>query len=357
MKYWVYYSFMRQIILDDKVINEDSQPFVIAEIGHNHQGNIETAIKLIAVAAESGASAAKFQKRNNKKLFVPSLYNEIYNSENSFGETYGAHREALEFGIKEYKICISEAKKCGISFFATAFDIDSANFLNELKMPIFKIASGDIQNLPLLKHIAAFRKPMIISTGGANLQMIDTAVDTIQQFHNEFAILQCTASYPAKYEHLNLRVIPSLRERYPNNIIGYSGHDNGIAMALVAYTLGARVIEKHFTLNRTMKGTDHAFSLEPQGMQKMIRDLTRTSVALGDGVKSVFELEKAPVRKMGKMIVAAQDLSAGHILTELDFEYRSPADGLPPAMSHLLLEKSIAHSIKKYEPITLENLV
>lgn len=357
MKYWVYYYFMRQIILDDKVINEDSQPFVIAEIGHNHQGNIETAIKLIAAAAESGASAAKFQKRNNKKLFVPSLYNEIYNSENSFGETYGAHREALEFGIKEYKICISEAKKCGISFFATAFDIDSANFLNELKMPIFKIASGDIQNLPLLKHIAAFRKPMIISTGGANLQMIDTAVDTIQQFHNEFAILQCTASYPAKYEHLNLRVIPSLRERYPNNIIGYSGHDNGIAMALVAYTLGARVIEKHFTLNRTMKGTDHAFSLEPQGMKKMIRDLTRTSVALGDGVKGVFELEKAPVRKMGKMIVAAQDLSAGHILTELDFEYRSPADGLPPAMSHLLLEKSIAHSIKKYEPITLENLV
>jgi sialic acid synthase len=357
MKSGVYYSFMRQIILDDRVVNEDSPPFVIAEIGHNHQGNIETAIKLITAAAESGASAAKFQKRNNKKIFIPSLYNEIYNSENSFGETYGAHREALEFGIKEYKICISEAKKCGISFFATAFDIDSANFLDELKMPIFKIASGDIQNLPLIKHIAAFRKPIIMSTGGATLEMIDTAVKTIEQFHNEFAILQCTASYPAKYEHLNLRVIPSLRERYPNSIIGYSGHDNGIAMALVAYTLGARVIEKHFTLNRTMKGTDHAFSLEPQGMQKMIRDLNRTSTALGDGIKGVFELEKAPIRKMGKMIVAARDLSVGHILTELDFEYRSPADGLPPAMSHLLLGKSLAHQIEKYEPITFENLV
>jgi N-acetylneuraminate synthase/sialic acid synthase len=128
-------------------------------------------------------------------------------------------------------------------------------------------------------------------------------------------------------------------------------------MAVVAYALGARVIEKHFTLNRTMKGTDHAFSLEPHGMQKMVRDLTRTSVALGDGNKVVFELEKAPIRKMGKMIVAAQNLSEGHVLTELDFEYRSPADGLPPSMSHLLLGKSLAYPVKKYAPITLENLI
>jgi N-acetylneuraminate synthase/sialic acid synthase len=348
---------MRQIILDNKVVNDDSQPFIIAEIGHNHQGNIETALKLIASAAESGASAAKFQKRNNKQLFTPSLYNEVYNSENSFGKTYGLHREALEFGIEEYKICISEAKKCGITFFATAFDLDSANFLNQLNMSTFKIASGDIQNLPLIKHVAAFKKPMIISTGGATLEMIDAAVKTIRLFHNEFAILQCTASYPAMYEHLNLRVISSLRERYPDNVIGYSGHDNGIAMAVVAYTLGARVIEKHFTLNRTMKGTDHAFSLEPKGMQKMVRDLNRASEALGDGNKITYDLEKSPVRKMGKMIVAAENLPAGHILTELDFEYRSPADGLPPSMSHLLLGKSIANPIVKYEPITLDNLL
>ena len=348
---------MRQIILGDKVINDASQPFVIAEIGHNHQGNIETAIKLITAAAESGASAAKFQKRNNEKLFIPSLYNEIYNSENSFGKTYGLHSEALEFGIKDYKTCISEANKLGISFFATAFDIDSANFLNELKMSTFKIASGDIQNLPLIKHIAAFKKPMIISTGGATLEMIDNAVKTVRLFHNEFAILQCTASYPARYEHLNLRVISSLRERYPNNVIGYSGHDNGIAMAIVAYTLGARVIEKHFTLNRTMKGTDHAFSLEPQGMQKMVRDLSRASTALGDGYKTVYELEKSPIRKMGKMIVAARNLPAGHILTEQDFEYRSPADGLAPSMSDSLLGKSLVGPIEKYAPITLEDLI
>lgn len=347
---------MRQLILDNKIVNDDSQPFVIAEIGHNHQGNLETALKLITAASESGANAAKFQKRNNKKLFVPKLFNEIYNSENAFGETYGLHREALEFGIEEYKTCISEAKKSGITFFATAFDTDSADFLQELKMPAFKIASGDIQNLPLLKYIATFDKPMIISTGGATLDMIDAAVKTIRNFHNNFAILQCTASYPAKYEHLNLRVISMLRERYPENVIGYSGHDNGIAMALVAYTLGARVIEKHFTLNRTMKGTDHAFSLEPQGMHKMVRDLNRASVAMGDGNKVIYELEKSPVRKMGKMIVAARNLAEGQILNESDFEYRSPADGLPPSMSHLLIGKSLSHAIDKYSPINLEDL-
>jgi len=348
---------MRQIILDSKIVNDDSQPFVIAEIGHNHQGNLETALKLITAASEAGASAAKFQKRNNKKLFIPKLFDEIYNSENAFGKTYGLHREALEFGIEEYKTCISEAKKSGITFFATAFDTDSADFLRELKMPAFKIASGDIQNLPLLKHVATFDKPIIISTGGATLEMIDAAVKTIRNFHNNFAILQCTASYPAKYEHLNLRVISMLRERYPENVIGYSGHDNGIAMAVVAYTLGARVIEKHFTLNRTMKGTDHAFSLEPQGMQKMVRDLNRASVALGDGNKVIYELEKPPVRKMGKMIVAARDLAVGQILSESDLEYRSPADGLPPSMSHLLLGKSLSHAIDEYSPITLEDLV
>lgn len=348
---------MRQLIIDNKAINDDSLPFVIAEIGHNHQGNIETAVKLITAAAESGASAAKFQKRNNRQLFTPSLFNEIYNSENSFGKTYGLHREALEFGAKEYRICIAEAEKCGISFFATAFDIDSADFLHNLNMSTFKIASGDIQNLPLLKHVASFKKPMIISTGGANLEMIYAAVNSIRQFHNEFAILQCTASYPANYEHLNLRVISDLRERYPNNVIGYSGHDNGIAMAVVAYTLGARVIEKHFTLNRAMKGTDHAFSLEPQGMRKMVRDLHRTSEALGDGKKVIYELEKSPVRKMGKMIVAARDLVAGHILAEPDLEYRSPADGLPPSMSHLLIGRSLSHSIGRFLPITLNDVV
>lgn len=347
---------MRQIVIDGKLINDDSQPFVIAEIGHNHQGNIENALKLIRAAANAGASAAKFQKRNNKTLFTPELYNQLYNSENSFGRTYGEHREALEFGLDEYKTCILEAKRLGITFFATAFDFDSADFLNQLGMPAFKIASGDLQNIPLLKYIAKMNVPMIISTGGSTFKMISEAVDAVRTVHNQVAILQCTASYPATYDQLNLSVITSLREAYPENVIGYSGHENGIAMPIVAFTLGARIVEKHFTLNRTLKGTDHAFSLEPQGMQKMVRDLNRATLSLGDGVKKVYETELAPIKKMGKMIVAAKNLPSGHKITESDIEFRSPADGIPPGAMGQVVGKVLRSSVERYGPITFENL-
>ena len=347
---------MREIKLDKLKINDETRPFVIAEVGHNHQGNMESAIKLIAEAANAGASAVKFQKRSNRNLFTPELYNQIYNSENAFGKTYGEHREALEFNLDQYKICIDEAKKQNITFFATAFDFESADFLNDLNMPLYKVASGDLQNLPLLKYIATFNKPMIISTGGSNLEMIRNAVDTIQIYHNQIVILQCTASYPAKYEQLNLRVISKLREIYPDNVIGYSGHDNGIAMAVAAFTLGARVIEKHFTLNRTLKGTDHAFSLEPQGLSKMVRDLDRASKALGNGHKTIYDEEKQPIIKMGKMIVAAQDLKVGHKLTVEDLDFRSPAIGLPPSYSTELVGKVIKTPIRKCSPILFEYL-
>jgi sialic acid synthase len=349
-------GIMRQIIVDGQLINDDSPPFVIAEIGHNHQGNLQSALNLIRAAASAGASAAKFQKRNNKTLFTPELYNQPYHSENAFGKTYGEHREALEFGLDEYKTCVVEAKKLGITFFATAFDFESADFLYKLEMPAFKIASGDLQNIPLLKYIAKMNVPMIISTGGSTFKMISEAVDAVRTVHNQVAILQCTASYPATYDQLNLSVISNLRETYPENVIGYSGHENGIAMPVVAYTLGARIIEKHFTLNRTLKGTDHAFSLEPQGMQKMVRDLSRAALSLGDGEKKVYETELAPIKKMGKMIVAARDLAIGHKITESDVEFRSPANGIPPGSIQQIVGKELNSSVNMYDPITFENL-
>ncbi len=349
-------SNLRKLLINGKVLSDDSEPFVIAEIGHNHQGDLSQAIKLIRAAATAGASAAKFQKRFNKTLFTPSAFNQPYNSENAFGETYGQHREFLEFGEPEYKACILEARKNGITFFATAFDFSSADFLEQLDVPLYKIASGDLQNTPLLKYVAKFNKPMIISTGGATFEMIDIAVNAIREYHNNFAILQCTASYPASFNQLNLRVISALRDRYPENIIGYSGHDNGIAMALAAYVLGARVIEKHFTLNRSLKGTDHAFSLEPPGLTKMVRDLKRAHLALGDGIKKIYENEIGPINKMGKMIVSNKFLDVGHQLTIEDVEFRSPGGGLPPSSLDLVLGKRLLVSLNEYEPINLENI-
>lgn len=344
-------DFRREFVVNGVILDDNSSPFVIAEVGHNHQGNLDQALKLIESAAAAGATAVKFQKRHNRTLFTPKAFQQTYNSESAFAETYGLHREYLEFGEFEYRACIEEANRNGIIFFATAFDFISADFLENLNVPLYKIASGDLQNTPLLEYVAKFNKPMIISTGGATLDMIDRAVDAIRKVHNNFAILQCTASYPAGYEQLNLRVISSLRNRYPENVIGYSGHDNGIAMPLVAFVLGARIIEKHFTLNRALKGTDHVFSLEPEGLRKLVRDLKRAEIALGDGVKKVYESEIAPIKKMSKMIVSGRALKVGHQLTIEDVEFRSPGEGLPPSSLKQILGKKLLVSLNEFEPI------
>jgi N-acetylneuraminate synthase/sialic acid synthase len=303
---------------------------VIAEIGHNHQGSVEKARELFREAKLAGANAVKLQKRDNRALYTRALYGKPYDNENSFGATYGEHREFLEFGLTEYRELQRYAKELGIEFFATAFDTVSADFLAVLDVPAFKIASGDIKSTPLLKHVAGFGKPIIISTGGALVEDVQRAYDTIMAVNPQIGILQCTAGYPAAFEELDLRVVTQYRERFPGAVIGFSGHDNGIAMPLAAYVLGARIVEKHFTLNRAMKGTDHAFSLEPVGLRKMVRDLVRTHKALGDGLKKIYDSEKAPIIKMGKSLVVAHDVPAGHVLTGEDIVMKSPGGGIPP---------------------------
>ena len=171
---------------------------------------------------------------------------------------------------------------------------------------------------------------MVISTGGAVIEDVQRAYDTIMPINPQLAILQCTAGYPAAFEELDLRVIDTYRDRFPGAVIGFSSHDNGIAMPVAAYMLGARIVEKHFTLNRAMKGTDHAFSLEPVGLRKMVRDLDRTHKALGNGVKKIYESEKAPIIKMGKSLVVARDLPAGHVIGANDIVMKSPGGGIPP---------------------------
>ena len=321
---------MRHLKIEDCVVSDGSDCYVIAEIGHNHQGDVEKAKQLFAAAKECGVNAVKLQKRDNKTLYTRSMYNKPYDHENSFGPTYGAHREALEFGRDEYIELQRFARELGVTMFATAFDIPSADFLAELDMPAYKIASGDLKNTPLLEHVAKFGKPMIVSTGGGTMEDVRRAYDTIMPINQQLCLLQCTAAYPAAPEELNLRVIETYRATFPDIIIGLSDHENGIAMAVAAYVLGARVIEQHFTLNHTWKGTDHAFSLEPIGMRKLVRDLKRARLALGDGIKRVFPSEVNPIIKMGKKLVAARDLPAGHIVKSTDITIKSPGDGIPP---------------------------
>lgn len=348
---------MRSIILDGKTYSDDSLPFVIAEIGHNHQGDLDTALKMIRAAKDSGASAVKLQKRKNSDLFTPDFFNSPYVSENAYGETYGLHREALELSEDEYLACQREAEKCGITFFATAFDFASAEFLNEIGVPLFKVASGDLTNHPLLEKLAAFKKPIILSTGGATIADIDAATRVLQAGKANFALLQCTAGYPPAPEEANLRVIEKLRADYPEIVVGYSGHDSGVIYSVVAYVLGARIIEKHFTLDRTMKGTDHAFSLEPRGMKKMTDEFVSVGKALGNGIKIRYPSEEGPLRKMGKMIVASRNLTAGTVIEKSHLEFRSPADGLSPAELRNVLGKTLNKNLEAYKPLLADDLL
>jgi N-acetylneuraminate synthase/sialic acid synthase len=344
-------SSSRRFQVGDTVVSDDSLPFVIAEIGNNHQGDVEIAKQMIRAAAFAGANAVKFQKRDNKALFTKEAFDAPYASENAFGATYGAHREALEFGKAEYVECIAEAKRNNVIFFATPWDFPSVDFLADLDVPLFKMSSSDLKTLPLLKYVASHKKPMIVSTGGGTIEDVDRAVEVVLAEGAPLTVMQCTAGYPPKFDELNLSVIETFRERYPEVTIGYSGHDSGIAMSVVAYVLGARVIEKHFTLNRAMRGTDHAFSLEPEGLRKMIRDLHRTSEALGDGVKRPYASEEAPLKKLAKMIVAASDLPAGHVLTMDDLDYRAPGTGLAPSAAERIVGKPLNSALKKEQPI------
>ena len=348
---------MRELTIDGRRIADDEPAYVIAEIGHNHRGDLATAISCIRAAAASGTHAVKFQKRDVLNLYTPALLRQPYENENSYGSTYGLHRLALELTCEQYVACRDVALVEGVTFFATAFDEASADLLMDVDVPAFKIASGDLTNTPLLRHVATLGKPVIVSTGGATFADVDRAVEMLSRFTGAVALLHCTAAYPVRdFAELNLEAIVRMRAAYPNHVIGWSGHDSGIAMGIVAYALGARIIEKHFTLNRAMKGTDHAFSLEPPGLKKLVRDLGRARLALGDGEKRRYPSEDAPLRKMAKALVAVTDLPAGHVLRAYDLARKTPSDGLPPYLLDHVVGFTLSCAMAQDEPLTYAHL-
>ena len=347
---------MRSLTIDGRFVDDYSDCYVIAEIGHNHQGSLEKAREMFRVAKECGVHAVKLQKRDNRTLFTRALYDQPYSHENSFGATYGEHRQALEFGRDEYAELQRYATELGLTMFATAFDFHSADFLAELDMPAYKMASGDLKNTPLLKYVAKIGKPILVSTGGGTFADVQRAYDTIMPINQQLCLLQCTGAYPAEAEDMNLKVISTYRERFPDIVVGLSDHQDGIAMGVAAYVLGARVFEKHFTLHHAWRGTDHAFSLEPIGMRKYVRDLHRARMAMGDGVKRVLPCETKPLFKMGKKLVAAHDLPAGHVLTQEDVAIKSPNDGLPPYELQNMIGKITLRFFAEDEDVKFEDL-
>lgn len=272
-----------------------NRAYVIAEIGQNHQGDLEIARELISQAKLCGADAVKSQKRDLRTMLTPDEYNRPYNSPHSFGATYGEHRAALELSASEYAELFAFARRVGIEFFSSPWDIPSAELLNRLGQRLFKIPSACVTHVPLLRTVASFKKPVILSTGMSTLEEIDTAVSILRSC--ELVIMQCTSAYPCDFSAVNLRVLETLRQRY-RVPVGLSGHHRGIAVDAAAVALGARAIERHFTLDRTMKGSDHAASLEPQGLNHLVRDLRAVESALGSGEKEVLPCELPSLEKL-----------------------------------------------------------
>lgn len=345
-----------EIKLGKRIINYQSPAYVIAEIGHNHQGSVDLCEKIIEAAAAAGADCVKLQKRDNKTQFTHAAYNAIYNSENSFGRTYGDHREFLEFNKEQFLRVKSKAEACGLDFCSTAFDIPSVDFLLDIGVSHIKIASGDLVNTPLLTYASATGIPLIVSTGASTLEDVDRAVEVLSRGASQFALLQCTSGYPANHEELSIAVIQTYAKRYSETIVGFSSHENGIAMPLVAYALGARIIEKHFTTDRTMKGTDQALSLSPSGMRRMCRDLKNAHVAMGDGEKRVYPSEIKNIQKQRKSIVAARAIKAGDRICESMLALKVPSNGLPPYRIAEIIGAVAIENIAEDECIKLSSL-
>ncbi len=345
------------IRLGNYTISEDSPCFIIAEIGHNHQGDLETAKKMIKTAAECGAHAVKFQKRSNKNLFREEMYNKPYENENSYGKTYGLHREALEFGEKEYVELKKLADELGVIFFATPFDFWSVDFLEKIGVPCYKIASAHVTDIPLIEYVASKGKPIFLSTGGCTIEDVDRAYNAIKKYNVPLCIMQCTAAYPQiDYKETHLNVFKTYKQRYPDAVLGFSSHDSGIMLPIAAYVLGSRVVEKHFTLNRAMRGTDHSYSLEPVGLTKMSRDLRRVHEAMGSTEKMPQPSEKNPITKMAKSIVANKKILKGTVITPEMIAFKSPGGGMLPYMVYEVLGRVAEKDIEIDELLAPEKL-
>ena len=292
---------MSEIRIADYLVGNGHPCYAIAEIGINHNGEVELAKKLIDVAVSSGCNAVKFQKRTIEVVYPPEELERP--RESPFGTTNGELKYGLEFGQQEYEEIDRYCKDKKIAWFASCWDEQSVDFIDQFDVPCYKIASASLTDDRLLRHTRATGRPILLSTGMSTLEQIDHAVEVLGK--NDLLIMHSCSTYPAYYEELNLRVIPLLIERY-GIPIGYSGHETGLPSTVAAVILGACLVERHITLDRSMWGSDHAASLEPNGITRLIRDIRLIETSMGDGVKRVIEREMPIMKKLRRVDTAGK---------------------------------------------------
>ncbi len=347
---------MKKIQINDRIIDEKSTPFIIAEAGVNHENDMDTAKKMIREAAKTGADAIKFQTYKAEKIAAkesPAYWDTNMTQRDFF-------KKLDKFGEKEYRELAKEAEKKGIIFMSTPFDNESADFLDEI-MPVFKISSSDITNIPFLRHIAKKNKPIFLSTGASTIAEIYNAVETIkEQGNNQIVLLHCVLSYPTKNSDANLRMIRHLQEIFPEYLIGYSDHtlpDENMMILVIASMLGATIIEKHYTLDKTLPGNDHYHAMDPNDLSKLTNNLRIVQDVLGEEVKRPVEAELPARNYARRSIVLAESMKKGEVITEEKLTTKRPATGISPIHYDLIVGKKIFADKEEDDILKWEDLM
>ena len=340
--------------INGRAIGSGAPCFIIAEAGVNHGGKLDTALRMVDVAATAKADAVKFQTFRTDRLVTPTAPKANYQRAGS--EDACSQRDMLrelELSAQDHYRLMEHCKELGIEFLSTPFDDCSADFLNRLDVPAFKISSGDLTNFPFLEKISAYGKPMIISTGMASMAEVAEAYSVVK--YGEVALLHCTSSYPTRPQDANLRAIDTLATAFPVPI-GYSDHTLGIVISFAAVARGAAIIEKHFTLNRNSPGPDQRVSIEPEELKQLVDGVRSIEAAIGSGEKMPLEAEANTALVVRKSLVAARNIPAGSTITRDMVAIMRPGTGLPPSVLSRVVGKVARTTISEGKLITLEEL-
>lgn len=341
--------------------------YVIGEIGQNHNGSVHIAKLLVDVVSRPihdklfgkvlpVMDAVKLTKRDLNQELSASQMNRLYDNSNSFGKTYGEHRDFLELNDEQHFEVYKYAKEKGLDFVETLCATGCLSLLKLFTPDKLKVASRDLTNLPLLEALAETKIPIILSTGMGGEKEIDDALEVISKYNSNISILHCVSEYPTRYENVNLKTISYMKKKYPNCKIGYSDHTIGIATSIAAVAMGAEIIEKHITLDRGMKGTDQSGSLAIDGIYRMMRDIRNLDLSFG--VEDIFIEESVALakEKLERSIATNKNISAGRIITEEDIHLLSPGDGLKWVQKNLIVGKKVINAISKDEIIYPSNI-
>lgn len=330
--------------------------FIIAEAGVNHNGDIDIAKQLIDAAYDAGADAVKFQTFKADNLVTKNAPKANYQKETTGSGSQFGMLKNLELSLGNHVLLKNYCEYKGIMFISTPFDFESVDLLEKVDVPIYKLSSGDLTNIPLLQYAAKCNKPMIISTGMGNLGEVEMAVEAVKACENDkIILLHCTSNYPTAYEDVNLNAMITMKNAFKLTV-GYSDHTLGIEIPIAAVAMGAKVIEKHFTLDKNMEGPDHRASLNPQELKIMVKSIRNIEKAFGDGIKRCSVNEENTKMVTRKSIVAARDIKDGESISYNNIAFKRPENGLSPAYVKNIIGKKAIYPIKKDEIITFQNI-